>query len=78
MLYSGKKIALRAKKKNKYSNSRVVRKQISERKKIPYPPPPPSCKLNGRSRNPCYENKRFGYVFVNWKKNQGIIVHVCD
>ena len=28
--------------KKKYSNSRVVRKQISERNKKPYPPPPSS------------------------------------
>ena len=33
--------------KNKYSNSRVVRKKNSERNKQPYPPPP--FKLNGRS-----------------------------
>jgi hypothetical protein len=31
--------------KNKYSNSRVVRKKNSELNKKPYPPP---CKLNGR------------------------------
>ena len=41
MLNSGKKIALCATKKNKYSNSRVVRKQIYERKKPITPPPPP-------------------------------------
>ena len=35
MSYSGKKIALSATKKNKYSNSCVVRKKISERNKKP-------------------------------------------
>ena len=40
-----KKFVLCATKKNKYSNSRVVRKKISERKKKTIPP----CKLNGRS-----------------------------
>jgi hypothetical protein len=38
MLNSGKKIR---DKKNKYSNSCVVRKKNSERNKKPYPPPPP-------------------------------------
>ena len=41
---------LKSGKKN--SNSRVVRKQISERNKKPFlppPPPPPPFKLNGRS-----------------------------
>jgi hypothetical protein len=36
-------------KKEKYSNSCVVRKKISERNKKTYPPPSPSFKLNGRS-----------------------------
>ena len=35
MLNSGKKIRTLLDKKNKYSNSRVVRKQISERNKKP-------------------------------------------
>ena len=40
MLNSGeKKFALCATKKNKYSNSCVIRKKISERNKKPYPPP---------------------------------------
>ena len=43
MLNSGKKFR---DKKNKYSNSCVVRKKNSERNKKPYPPP---CNLNGRS-----------------------------
>ena len=42
MLNSGEKIALYARQKYKYSNSCVVRKQISERNKKPYPPPPAS------------------------------------
>ena len=37
MLNSGEKIALYARQKYKYSNSCVVRKQISERNKKPYP-----------------------------------------
>jgi hypothetical protein len=37
MLNSGKKFC---DKKNKYSNSRVVRKKFSERNKKPKPPPP--------------------------------------
>ena len=37
MLNSGKKI--RATKKNKYSNSCIVRKENAERNKKPYPPP---------------------------------------
>jgi hypothetical protein len=36
-------------KKEKYSNSCVVRKIISERNKKPYPSPLPPFKLNGRS-----------------------------
>ena len=35
MLNSGKKIRASCNKKNKYSNSRVVRKNFSERNKIP-------------------------------------------
>ena len=35
MLYSGKKIPASCDKKNKYSNSRVVRKTNSERNKKP-------------------------------------------
>ena len=48
---SGKKIRTIRDKKNKYSNSCVVRKKNSERNKKPYPPPPPPppFKLNGRS-----------------------------
>ena len=38
MLNSGKKICALRDKKNKYSNSRVVRKKISERNKKTYPP----------------------------------------
>ena len=38
MLNSGEKIALYVRQKYKYSNSCVVRKQISERNKKPYPP----------------------------------------
>ena len=34
--------------KNKYSNSRIAQKKISELKKNPLPPPPPPCKLNDR------------------------------
>ena len=49
MLNSGKKIRVLPDKKNKYSNSRVVRKKNSDRNKKPYPPP--LCKLNGRSLN---------------------------
>ena len=46
MLYYGKKFRALRDKKIKYSNSRIVRKKISERKKKnPIPP----CKLNGRS-----------------------------
>jgi hypothetical protein len=45
MLNSGKKIRALCNKKNKYFNSRVVRKKNSERNKKPLPP----CKLNGRS-----------------------------
>ena len=41
MWKSGKKIRALSDKKNKYSNSRVVRKKNSERSKKPYPPPPP-------------------------------------
>ena len=41
MLNSGKKIRALCDKKNKYSNSCVVPKKISERNKKPYPPPPP-------------------------------------
>ena len=41
MLNSGKKILDLHDKKNKYSNSRVVRKIFYERSKKPYPPPPP-------------------------------------
>ena len=37
MLNSGEKIALYVRQKYKYSNSCVVRKQISERNKKPYP-----------------------------------------
>jgi hypothetical protein len=40
MLNSGKKIRALRDKKNKYSNSRVVRKKNSERNKKPFPPPP--------------------------------------
>ena len=47
---SGKKYRASPNKKNKYSNSRVVRKKNSERnKKHNPPPPPPPFKLNGRS-----------------------------
>jgi len=46
MLNSGKKIALRATKKNKYSNSCVVRKKKFRTKQKTITPP---CKLNGRS-----------------------------
>ena len=43
MLNSGKKICALRDKKNKYSNSRVVRKKNSERtKKNITPPPPPA------------------------------------
>ena len=42
MLYSGNKIRAWRGKQNIYSNSRVVRKKTM-------PPPPPLCKLNGRS-----------------------------
>ena len=38
MLNSGKKIRALRDKNNKYSNSRVVRRKISERNKKPYPP----------------------------------------
>jgi hypothetical protein len=44
MLNSGKKNCVVRDKKNKYSNSCVVRKKIYERNKKPYP-----LKLNGRS-----------------------------
>ena len=47
MLNSRKKIRALPDKKNKYSNSCVVRKNNSERNKKPQPPPP--FKLNGRS-----------------------------
>ena len=40
MLNPGKKFRALRDKKNKYSNSRVVRKKISERSKKPYPPTP--------------------------------------
>ena len=39
MFYSGKKFRALRDRKNKYSNSRVVRKKNSERNKKPYPPP---------------------------------------
>ena len=39
MLNSGKKFRALSDKKNKYSNSRVVQKNNSERNKKPYPPP---------------------------------------
>jgi hypothetical protein len=42
----GKEVKLRDK-KNRYSNSRVVRKKNSKRNKKTYPPTP--CKLNGLS-----------------------------
>ena len=42
MLNSEKKIRTLRDKKNKYSNSCVVRKKNSERNKKPYPPPPSS------------------------------------
>ena len=45
MLNSGKKFRALRDKKNKYSNSRVIRKINSERNKNHSPP----CKLNGRS-----------------------------
>ena len=45
MLNSGNKFRALRDKKNKYSNSRVVRKKNSERNQKTYPP----CKLNGRS-----------------------------
>ena len=47
MLDSGKKFR---DKKNKYSNSRVVRTKFLNETKNHNPPPPP-CKLNGRSLN---------------------------
>jgi hypothetical protein len=47
MLKAEKKIRALRDKKNKYYNSRVVRKFFFERNKKPYPP----CKLNGRSLN---------------------------
>ena len=46
MLNSGKKFGALRDKKNKYSNSCVVRTNFSKRNKKPYPP---SFKLNGRS-----------------------------
>ena len=55
MLNSGKKFALCATNKNKYSNFCVVRKQISERNKKPKPP----FKLNGRSLT--------GYFGLCWR-----------
>ena len=43
MLYSGEKnCGLSATKKNRYYNSRVVRKKSFERNKKTYPPPPAS------------------------------------
>ena len=57
MLNSGKKIRALRDKKNKYSNSCVVRKKNSERNKTP----PPPFKLNGRSlmalRLSCHQEK---------------------
>jgi hypothetical protein len=47
MLNSGKRIRALSDKKNKYSNSRVVRKKFLNETKNYNPPPP--CKLNGRS-----------------------------
>ena len=49
MLNSGKKIRALCDKKNKYSNSCVVRKKSSERNTKHNPPSP--FKLNGRSLN---------------------------
>ena len=50
MWNSGKKIRALRDKKSKYSNSRVVRKKISERNKKNITSPPPfKLKLNGRS-----------------------------
>ena len=48
---------LNSDKKNKYSNSCVVRKKNSERSKKSYPPPPPPFKLNGRSLIPLKHRK---------------------
>ena len=43
--------------KNKYSNSRVVRKKNSERNKKPYPPPSPPLQVKwlvpNRGSTPC-------------------------
>ena len=55
MLNVGKKFRAVRDNKNKYCNSRVVRKNISERKKTITPPPP--CKLNGRSLSNIWENQ---------------------
>ena len=54
MLNSGKKFRALRDKKNKYSNSRVVRKKNSEQTKNHNPPPPPPFKLNGRSLSQCH------------------------
>ena len=55
MLNSGNKFCALRDKINLYSNSRVVRKKLSERNKSNNPPPP--FKLNGRSlmKSPSYE-----------------------
>ena len=46
---SGKKFRALRNKKNKYSDSCVVRKKILNETKNHNPPPPPPFKLNGRS-----------------------------
>ena len=55
---------MRDKKKKKYSNSCVVRKEFSERNKKPYPPP---FKLNGRSLRDTDTEKIPSYLRTNKK-----------
>ena len=78
MLNSGKKIRALRDKKNKYSNSCVVRKKNSERNKKPQPPPP--FKLNGRSLTSivCKIMKKiiFKHLFNYMKTNN--IVSKCQ
>ena len=50
--------------KNKYSNSRVVRKKISERKKKPITPT--LCKLNGRSLTPLVSSNSFYSIILDY------------
>ena len=70
MLNSGKKFRALCDKKNKYSNSCVVRTKISERNKKPKPLPP--FKLNGRSLSGSQSVQVFHYLFISVLSGNGI------